>query len=105
MKWVALRSGLRWPKNIQTMPELKRAIGERSETEFEVLVGAVIEKMQAMAGGKSCAPSHPMFGPMSAEDWMRLGISACGPSSAAVWPVRDDSAGGRGDRVAGVAVP
>ena len=26
MKWVALRSGLRWPKNFQTMPELKRAI-------------------------------------------------------------------------------
>ena len=73
MKWVALRSGLRWPKNIQTVPELKRAIGERSETEFDVLVDAVIEKMQAMAGGKSCAASHPMFGPMSEEDWLRWG--------------------------------
>ncbi len=31
MKWVALRSGLRWPKNIQTVPELKRAIGEQSD--------------------------------------------------------------------------
>jgi hypothetical protein len=73
MKWLALSSGLPWLKNLQTVPELKRAIGERSETEFEVLVGAVIEKMQAMAGGKSCAPSHPMFGPMSEEDWLRWG--------------------------------
>ena len=73
MKWLALRSGLRWARNMQTTPELKRAIAERSETEFDVLVGAVIEKMQAMAGGKSYAPSHPMFGPMTEADWMRWG--------------------------------
>jgi hypothetical protein len=73
MKWVALRSGLRWPKNVQTMPELRRAIKERSETEFDVQVRAVIEKMQTLATGKRCAPSHPMFGPMTEKDWMRWG--------------------------------
>jgi hypothetical protein len=73
MKWVALRSGLRWPKNIQTFPELKRAIAERSDTEFDVLVCAVIDKMQTLATGKRCAPTHPMFGPMTEKDWMRWG--------------------------------
>jgi hypothetical protein len=73
MKWVALRSGLRWPKNVQTVPELKRAIAEHSEVEFDVLMRAVIESMEAVARGTHYAPSHPMFGPMSPEDWMRWG--------------------------------
>ena len=73
MKWVSLRSGMRWPKNIQTAPDLKRAILERSKTEFDVLVHATIEKMETLARGSRCAPTHPMFGPMSEKDWMRWG--------------------------------
>jgi hypothetical protein len=73
MKWFALRSGLRWPKNIQTVPELKRAIAEHSDVELNVLVRAVIESVEAVARGTRYAPSHPMFGPMTPEDWMRWG--------------------------------
>ena len=73
VKWIALRSGLRWPKNIQTMPELKRAIVEHSEVEFQVLTRAVVESMEAVARGTRYAPSHPMFGPMTPEEWMRWG--------------------------------
>ena len=73
VKWIALRSGSRWPKNIQTVPELKRAIVEHSEVEFQVLTRAVVESMEAVARGTRYAPSHPMFGPMTPEDWMRWG--------------------------------
>ena len=73
MKWVALRLGIRWPKNVQTMPELKRALGQHSDTEFEALMSATIERMEEVADGVRCAPTHPMFGPMSAKDWMRWG--------------------------------
>jgi Protein of unknown function (DUF1569) len=73
VKWMALRSGLRWPKNLQTVPELKRAIAEHSEVEFDVLMRAVIESMEAVARGTHYAPAHPMFGPMTPEDWMRWG--------------------------------
>lgn len=73
MKWVSLRSGLRWPKNIQTAPDLKRAILEHSKTDFHVLVHATIDKMETLAKGTRCAPTHPMFGPMSEKDWMRWG--------------------------------
>ena len=73
IKWLALRSGLRWMKNIQTMPELKRAIAEHSEDKFDGLVGVAIERMEAVASGTRCAPAHPMFGPMSAAEWMRWG--------------------------------
>jgi Protein of unknown function (DUF1569) len=73
MKFIALRSGFRWPKNIQTVPELKRAIAEHSDVEFNVLMRAVVESTEAVARGGHYAPSHPMFGPMSPEDWMRWG--------------------------------
>ena len=73
IKWIALRSGLRWRKNIQTVPALKRAIAEHSEAEFQVLLPAVIGSMEAVARGPQYAPSHPMFGPMTPEDWMRWG--------------------------------
>ncbi|HEX3969235.1 MAG TPA: DUF1569 domain-containing protein [Edaphobacter sp.] len=73
MKFAALRSGVRWAKNVQTIPELKRKIKEHSPSEFDALVGAAIEKMQALATGTNYAPSHPMFGPMSDKDWKRWG--------------------------------
>jgi hypothetical protein len=73
MKWVALRSGMRWPKNLPTTPELKLAIAEHSEAEFDALVGAAIYGMEAVASKARWAPSHPMFGPMTAGDWMRWG--------------------------------
>jgi Protein of unknown function (DUF1569) len=73
LKWAALRSGLRWRKNIRTTPELQRAIAEQTEAEFDALVGTAIERMEAVASGARCAPSHPMFGPMTAGDWKRWG--------------------------------
>jgi len=73
MKWAALRSGFRWPKNIATTPELRRAMTVHSDDKFEALVAAAVEKMQTLASGSRCAPTHPMFGPMTAKDWMRWG--------------------------------
>ncbi len=73
VKFLALRSGVRWGKNAATVPELKRAILEHSRTEFDVLVGAAIDKMETLATGTRFAPSHPMFGPMSEKDWKRWG--------------------------------
>jgi hypothetical protein len=72
-KWVALRLPLRWPKNLSTTHELKRAVAENSDCPFDVLVKVAIGKAQAVATGTHFAPTHPMFGPMTAEDWMRWG--------------------------------
>jgi hypothetical protein len=73
MKLAALRSGFRWPQNVETTPELKRAMGEETEGGFVELVGAAVSKMEALASGSRCADGHPMFGRMTAEDWMRWG--------------------------------
>jgi hypothetical protein len=73
MKWVALRSGLRWPKNLSSTPELVRALDDHSQATLEELVGTTLEKMEAVASGTRWEPSHPMFGPMRPADWMRWG--------------------------------
>jgi DinB superfamily len=73
LKWVALRSGMRWPKNLPTTPELKRVIAEESWVEFDTALRESIKKMDELAAGTRCAPSHPMFGAMKAGDWMRWG--------------------------------
>ncbi|HXC95370.1 MAG TPA: DUF1569 domain-containing protein [Edaphobacter sp.] len=73
MKWLALRSGLRWAKNMQTTPELKRAIIESEDADFDLVVRWVIEAMEEVARGERSAPTHPMFGSMTPEDWKRWG--------------------------------
>jgi len=73
VKFVALRSGLQWPKNLKTTKELVRALDEDCSAEFDELVAVAIGKMEKLAGGARCVESHPMFGPMTAGDWMRWG--------------------------------
>ena len=73
MKFMALRSGLRWAKNIQTTAEMKQGIAETPEGAFEVLRQVAIERIKSLASGAQLAPSHPFFGAMSVEDWLRWG--------------------------------
>ncbi len=73
MKWVALRSGLSWPKNVPTPPELKQTIAEESDIQFHAAVRMSIKKMEQLAVGTRCASTHPMFGAMTIRDWMRWG--------------------------------
>ena len=73
MKWIALRSGLRWPKNVPTTPELIRAVEEEGSATFADSVRETAEKMELVAKGTRWTRHHPMFGAMSAKDWMRWG--------------------------------
>ncbi len=73
MKWLALRSGLRWAKNYPTTPEVARATEEVPAAGFAELVEVAIHKMEEVASGTRWAATHPMFGPMRPADWMRWG--------------------------------
>ncbi|GGA54288.1 hypothetical protein GCM10011507_01920 [Edaphobacter acidisoli] len=73
MKWLALRSGVRWAKNIRTAPELERLIAERTDGEFDALVKSAAVKIESLTTTGSYAGSHPFFGTMTAADWMRWG--------------------------------
>jgi hypothetical protein len=73
VKWAALRLPMHWPKNLSTTPELKRAVAANLDCTFDALVDAAIKKAEAVTSGTCFAPTHPMFGPMTAADWMRWG--------------------------------
>ncbi len=73
LKFMALRSGLQWAKNLTTPKELVRALDEDCPAEFDELVAVSIGKMEKLAGGARCVESHPFFGPMTTGDWMRWG--------------------------------
>jgi hypothetical protein len=73
LRWAALRSGIPWPKNRQTAPELVRAVEEHCEATFGELVRDVIENTELFASGKPLSERHPLFGPMTTRDWMRWG--------------------------------
>jgi len=73
LKFAALRSGLTWPKNTDTTPELIRVLDEESTATLAELIDETVGKMEAVASGVRWRESHPMFGRMSAKDWMRWG--------------------------------
>jgi DinB superfamily len=73
MKWAALRSGFRWPKDLKTTPELMLAMEESAGAEFAEVTAVAVERMEMLAKGSRLALSHPMFGSMTAKDWMRWG--------------------------------
>ncbi len=74
MKWIALWSGVRWPKNVATTPELIRAIEETCDGAFAELVRETTDRMELLAKGTRWKAGHPMFGPMTGKDWMRWGF-------------------------------
>jgi hypothetical protein len=52
---------------------LIRALEEESAATFADSIDETIGKMEAVASGPRWQTSHPMFGKMSAKDWMRWG--------------------------------
>jgi Protein of unknown function (DUF1569) len=74
-KWIALYAPVRWPRGVQTRPEFDQLIGGTVPAEFEEdkrrLLG-LVEEFAAMPEGVQ-SKAHPIFGGMSARDWMRWG--------------------------------
>ena len=73
IKFLALRTGMQWPKNVQTTPELKQAIAEDAGADFDVLLEMAARWLDAVAGGGPYARTHPIFGSMTTADWLRWG--------------------------------
>lgn len=74
LRWVALHTPLPWPKGrAKTFPEADQEIGETRPSEFAQdleELRRLIERF-ATSEGRFDGLSHPIFGPMSAEEWGR----------------------------------
>jgi hypothetical protein len=72
LKWVALRAPLRWPRGVETRPEIEQGRGGRPPAEWEPDRAELLGLVDAFARRQSFGV-HPMFGKMSERDWLICG--------------------------------
>jgi hypothetical protein len=77
VKWVALYAPLPWPSGIHTSPELDQCGGGSSTAPVDFAADvecarALVDRIVREARTPSW-PRHPIFGRMSAADWLRWG--------------------------------
>jgi hypothetical protein len=74
MKWVALQLPMKWPKGVKTRPEVEQGVGGTPPVEFERDRAELIALLNRFCDASaSLAETHPFFGPMSRQEWLRWG--------------------------------
>ena len=75
MRWLALYSGMPWPKGVPTRPEVDAFVGGTTPSAFDADVQELLrllDRFSSNARDFQWQP-HPMFGSMPDRDWMRWG--------------------------------
>lgn len=73
VKWVALHTSMTWPKGVKTMPEVDAEKGGTPPDIFERDRARAIELLWAFGAPTSAPAAHPLFGPLSRDEWMIWG--------------------------------
>ena len=76
VKWIALRAPVKWPKGVRTPPEVNQfgescTMPKEFDQDLQQLLG-LLERFTATQGSFQLQP-HPMFGPLSQQEWFRWG--------------------------------
>jgi hypothetical protein len=73
IKFVALRVPFPWPRDFPAPPELRQGVGGTRPSDFQHDVDAVFGLFDrfAAAGDLLALSSHPIFGPLSVQEWGR----------------------------------
>jgi Protein of unknown function (DUF1569) len=72
-KFVALRAPMQWPRNLMTSESVRQGGGGTPPVEFAEDRERLLETFAHFCGCAELATAHPMFGSMSADDWLRWG--------------------------------
>jgi Protein of unknown function (DUF1569) len=74
IKGLALNSPFKWMKNFPTRPEVEQGKGGSIPEDFPGDLDSLLSSLERFCEHlpAPCKP-HPIFGPMSAKDWMRWG--------------------------------
>jgi len=72
-KWFALRTPVKWPPGIKTVPEVEQGLGGTPPAEFSADLTELLHSLDVFVGRSAPWPQHPIFGPMTKSDWMRWG--------------------------------
>jgi hypothetical protein len=74
VKWIALYSPLPWPRGVLTRPEIDQLHGGTCPGDFSADLSEAVRLLELVATQDSSGwPVHPIFGTMSARDWLRWG--------------------------------
>jgi hypothetical protein len=73
MKWIGLYAPLPWPHGIRTPPQVDPRLDGTRPGDFEQDRSRAIEGLRRLAAAPATAfaPTHSIFGAMTARDWMR----------------------------------
>src|SRR5262249_10000230 len=74
VKWIALYVPLTWPKNVATRPEMEQGVGGTAPREFKSDRVQLVNTIEQFAAAREFAPMHPIFGNLTANEWMRWGF-------------------------------
>jgi hypothetical protein len=75
VKWIALYAPMQWPQGIRTIPEVDQQAGGTKPIAFERDRDELLETMARFARADRTFQwgTHPIFGRMSAAEWLRWG--------------------------------
>jgi hypothetical protein len=76
-KWVALYFPMKWPRGVQTMPEMEQGVGGTLPIEFGTDRERLVELIERFCAVRAAGVVHPIFGEMSEQDWQRWGYLHC----------------------------
>lgn len=72
-KRLALRSPLPWPHGVKTVPEVEQGAGGTPPGDFADDIQRLLQTLDRFVAWSGSYPAHPIFGLMTAEEWMRWG--------------------------------
>jgi hypothetical protein len=72
-KFLALRSPMRWPRNVMTGESVRQGGGGTQPCAFEEDRARLLNTFARFCTKAELRTSHPMFGTMARADWLRWG--------------------------------
>jgi Protein of unknown function (DUF1569) len=72
-KFLALRSPMRWPRNLMTGESVRQGGGGTPPAEFAEDRARLLQTFDRFCGCTQMVAVHPMFGGMAHVDWLRWG--------------------------------
>jgi len=73
IKYIALRTSFAWPQGVKTRPEVEQGTGGTRPIDFERDRARLVELMHRFVAPDATRGSHPVFGPLTSEEWLIWG--------------------------------
>lgn len=73
VKWIALHTGIPWPKGVPTRPEMDQRSGGTAPEGFDCDRTQLIALMHRFAQPAAQRPPHPIFGELTESEWQYWG--------------------------------